>query len=298
MTWTHWLLLVLLLFGASVDGVRADDEPLDEANSASDAPTTEEPAGESPAEEPFKVTLTDKWKVLVNPAKPRAGLVELTKKSPIQNVGEFTLTGPMVGHPFGLGEFAADGRWAMVDGVATPVDGKNALIHLTAADEFEMEGVITQEKFGGWLMLVGWNQGHGYSMSNVTLKESGSPWFLCEYRGSKAIEGTNNEVKHFEWKGNQPLRMLLKDKKLTVVVGKTSIVEEYPLENYTAGDVFLGTYDTRYGPKPIGVRSLRVRAVVDKPEKGAKTKSTDKKPEKANSKKATSSPDSGDDPES
>lgn len=293
MTCTHWLLLVLLLLGAPAQGVRADDEPLDEAKSASDAPASEDSTEEPAAEEPFKVTLTEKWKVLVNPVKPRAGLVELTKKSPIQNVGEFTLTGPMVGHPFGLGEFSADGRWAMVDGVATPVDGKNALIHLTAADEFEMEGIVYQEKFGGWLMLVGWNQGHGYSLSNVTLKESGSPWFLCEYRGSKAIEGTNNEVKHFEWKGNQPFRMHLKDKKLTVVVGKTPIVEEYPLENYAAGDVFLGTYDTRYGPKPIGVRSLRVRAAVDPPEKGTKSKPTHQKSGKSNSKKP--SPESGDD---
>lgn len=293
MTWTHWLLLVLLLLGAPAQGVRADDEPLDEAKSASDAPASEDSTEEPAAEEPFKVTLTEKWKVLVNPVKPRAGLVELTKKSPIQNVSEFTLTGPMVGHPFGLGEFSADGRWAMVDGVAAPVDGKNALIHLTAADEFEMEGIVTQEKFGGWLMLIGWNQGHGYSLSNVTLKESGSPWFLCEYRGSKAIEGTNNEVKHFEWKGNQPLRMLMKDKKLTVVVGKTPIVEEYPLENYAAGDVFLGTYDTRYGPKPIGVRSLRVRAAVALPEKGTKSKPTSQKSVKSNSKKP--SQESGDD---
>ena len=295
MTWTHWLLIVSLLFGASQEGAVAEDEPADETKSASDAPSSGDAVDESPADEPFKVSLTDKWKVLVNPVKPRAGLVELTKKSPIQNVGEFTLTGPMVGHPFGLGEFAADGRWAMVDGVATPVDGKNALIHLAAADEFEMEGIIYQEKFGGWLMLMGWNQGHGYSLSNVTLKESGSPWFISEYRGSKAIESTNNEVKHFEWKGNQPFRILVKDKQLTVVVGKTSIVENYPLENYTAGDLFLGTYDTRYGPKPIGVRSLRVRAIVEKPEKGSKPKPTNKGSEKSNSKKPASSPESGDD---
>lgn len=280
MTWNRWLLVMTLLIGATVCRLPADEEPSEDSPSANATSPAEKNEGDAPEAQPFQVSLTDKWKVLVNPAKPRAGLVELTKKSPIQNVGEFTLTGPMVGHPFGLGEFATDGRWAMVDGVATPVDGKNALIHLTAADEFEMEGVITQEKFGGWLMLIGWNQGHGYSLSNVTLKESGSPWFLCEYRGSKAIESTNNEVKHFEWKGDQPLRMLVKDKKLTVIVGKTSIVEEYPLENYTAGDLFLGTYDTRYGPKPIGVRSLRVRAVGDQSNQPGKSD----KPQKAKSK--------------
>lgn len=297
MNWTRWLLLMSLLFGATEGRVPADDEPPEDPPSTNTPSQAEENVGDTPAAEPFQVSLTDKWKVLVNPVKPRAGLVELTKKSPIQNVGEFTFTGPMVGHPFGLGEYAADGRWALVDGVARPGGGKNALVHLVAADQFEMEGVIHQEKYGGWLMLIGWNQGHGYSLSNVTLKESGSPWFICEYRGGKAIESTNNEVKHFEWKDDQPLRMLVKEKKLTVVVGKTSIVEDYPLENYTAGDLFLGTYDTRYGPKPIGVRSLRVRAVVDKPEKGSKPKSSSKKSEKPNSKKAASSPESADDPE-
>lgn len=297
MTWTHWFLLVSLLFSASTGAVVADDEPSEDAKPTNEASPVEENANEAPAAEPFKVSLTDKWKVLVNPVKPRAGLVELTKKSPIQNVGEFTFTGPMVGHPFGLGDFAADGRWALVDGVAAPVDGKNALIHLTGAEQFEMEGIIHQEKYGGWLILIGWNQGHGYSLSNVTLKESGSPWFICEYRGGKAIEATNNEVKQFEWKGNQPLRLLVKDKQLTVVVGKTAIVEDYPLENYSAGDLFLGTYDTRYGPKPIGVRSLRVRAVVAQPEKGPKPKKSSKKLEKSAGKKATESNSSKDDEE-
>ncbi len=292
MTWTHWFTLVALLFGASAEVVAEDELPDDSAASNEDTPSAE-----APAEEPFKVSLTDKWSVLVNPAKPRPGLVELTKKSPLQNVDEFTFTGPMVGHPFGLGDFAADGRWALVDGVAQPVEGKNALMHLVAAEQFELEGIIHQEKFGGWLMLLGWNQGHGYSLSNVTLKESGSPWFISEYRGNKAIESTNNEVKQFEWKGDQPFRVLVKEQKLTVVVGKTAIVEDYPLENYTAGDLFLGTYDTRYGPKPIGVRSLRVRAAFDKPEKGPKTKKSAKKSENPTSNKSENKSTDGKDSE-
>ncbi len=223
------------------------------------------------------VTLTDKWTVLVNPGRQRPGVIEFTDKSPIQNVDELSLLGPMAGHPFGLGDFAEDGRWAASRGVVQPIEGKNALLHLATADQFELEGIIHQEGFGGWLMLLGWNQGHGYSLSNYTLKESGSPWYVCEYRGDEAIVPTNNEVKQYEWKAEQPFHMTLKNKQLSVEVAKVPILEDYPLENYTAGELYLGTYDTRYGPKPIKIRSLRIRSLDDKPAKPVKP---EKKPEK------------------
>jgi len=273
MTWIRSLTLLVLVSGITAATTLAQDELVEPAPAeASDVPT---------------VTLTDKWSILVNPAKPRPGIIEFTEKSPIQNVDEFTFVGPMVGHPFGLGDFAEDGRWATVQGAAQPVEGKSALMHLEAADQFELEGIIHQEKLGGWLMLIGWNQGHGYSLSNVTLKDSGSPWFLCEYRGGEAIVPTNNEVKQFEWKGDQPFRMTVKEQQLSVTVGKTAILEDCPLENYTAGDVFLGTYDTRYGPRPVTVRSLRIRALGEQPEKPEKSS---KKPAKAKPEKPANKP--------
>lgn len=249
----------VLCFIVAYSTVRAQDIP------------AEVPAAQAPPAAPV-VNITDKWTVLVNPGRPRPGIVEFTDKSPIQNVAEFKLKGPSVGHPFCLGEFAVDGRWAAAQGAVQVVEGKNALLSLATADEFELEGIIHQEGMGGWLMLLGWNQGHGYSLSNVTLKDSGAPWFVCEYRGAEAIVLTNNEVKQFEWKGEMPFRMTVKDKLLSVTVDKTAIIEEYPLDNYTAGQLSLGTYDTRYGPRPVKVRSLRIRAVVDKPEKPQKPK--------------------------
>ena len=279
MTRIRWLTLLFFVSGITAVTALAQDEP-----------------GETtPVEAPdaLTVTLTDKWSILVNPIKPRPGIVEFTDKSPIQNVDEFTFVGPMVGHPFGLGDFAEDGRWATVQGAAQPVEGKSALIHLEAADQFELEGIIHQEKLGGWLMLIGWNQGHGYSLSNVTLKDSGSPWFLCEYRGGEALVPTNNEVKQFEWKGDQPFRMTVKEQKLNVTVGKTAIMEDCPLENYTVGDLFLGTYDTRYGPRPLIVRSLRIRALGDKP---AKPEKPAKKPKKISPEKPTKNPSTPPDP--
>jgi hypothetical protein len=233
------------------------------------------PAGDdAPVEVPAVpvVNITDKWSVLVNPLRPRPGVVEFTDKSPIQNVSEFKLVGPSVGHPFCLGEYIVNGKWSTVQGAVQVTEGKNALLSLATADEFEMEGVIHQQGNGGWLMLLGWNQGHGYSLSNVSLITSGAPWFICEYRAAEAITATNNEVKQFNWKDDQPFRMIVKDKLLSVTVGKTPIVEEYPLDNYTAGQIFLGTYDTKYGPRPVKVKSLRIRALVDKPEKAEKPK--------------------------
>ena len=250
--WALWIMLC----GVMALAAKAEDKP--------EVAPTEDSA-------PPQISITDKWTILVNRGRPRPGVVEFSAKSPVQNVSEFKLLGPMVGHPFGLGEFIVDGRWATSQGIVQPVEGKNTLLSLATAYQFELEGIINQEGLGGWLLLLGWNQGHGYSFSNVTLKDSGAPWFLCEYRGAEAITETNNEVKQFEWRGDQAFRMIVKDKLLSVTVGKTPIVEEYPLENYTAGEISLGTYDTRYGPRPLKVRSLRIRALGDnleKPKKG------------------------------
>lgn len=237
---------------------------------AEDPPEGTDPASEVPLVP--VVNITDKWTVLVNPARPRPGVVEFTEKSPIQNVADFKLVGPSVGHPFCLGDFIVDGKWASVQGTVQVTEGKNALLSLATADQFEMEGVINQEGLGGWLVLLGWNQGHGFSLSNVTLKDSGAPWFVCEYRAAEAIVLTNNEVKQYLWKGDQPFHMIVKNKLLSVTVGKTPIVEEYPLDNYTAGQIYFGTYDTKYGPRPVKIRSLRIRAIEEKPEKAPKPK--------------------------
>ncbi len=261
---SQWALLLLILFAASPT-VFAQDPPA-EAPAPAEAPV----AAATPV-----VNITDKWTVLVNPGRPRPQVIEFTDKSPLQNVKEFKLLGPSVGHPFCLGEFIVDGRWATAKGTVQVVEGTNTLLSLATADQFEMEGIIHQEGSGGWLMLLGWNQGHGYSLSNVSLIKSGAPWFLCEYRNAEAIALTNNEVKQFNWDGEQAFRMTVKDKLLTVMVGKTAIVEEYPLENYTAGQIFLGTYNTRYGARPVKVKSLRIRALVDKPEKSEKPKKAD-----------------------
>lgn len=248
--------------------------PAEEPPAEPDAPTKPEtsvptPSAEGAAETtPLALTVTDKWSVLVNPVRPRAGVVPISPKAPIHNIETFEFKGPQVGHPFCLGDFIEDGQFAFANGAATAVEGKNALLSLAVADEFELEGILELDGLGGWLMLLGWHEGHGYSLSNVTLKDSGSPWFVCEYRGNEAIVPTNNEVRQLQWNGANPFRMVVKDSQLTVQVDKAFVVENYPLENYSAGELMIGTYDTRYGPRPLKIKSLRIRSPSEPKPKG------------------------------
>ena len=241
---------VVLVIGLTVTAC-GDDAP-----NAPPQKTTEEVA-------PPKLTVTEKWSVLVNPTRPRVGVVPLNAKAPMHNVEKLAFQGPQLGHPFCLGEFTEDGQFALVNGMLAVTAGKNALVSLGVADQFELEGIVDLEGFGGWLMLLGWNQGHGYSLSNVTLKDSGSPWFVCEYRAHAAIVPTNNEVKQLQWNGSKSFRLTMKNKELTVQIDQGFVVENYPLDNYSPGEILLGTYDTRYGPRPLKVQSLRIRSLDD-----------------------------------
>ncbi|RLS54762.1 MAG: hypothetical protein DWH91_11000 [Planctomycetota bacterium] len=232
-------------------------------------PGTPAGEGEAPA---LQISLTDKWSVLHKPGRARPGVFPLPEKGSLQSIPEFALTGPMPGHPFGLGEFVANGTWGMTQGAVTVVAEKNAVLKLTAANQFEMEGVITSEGLGGWFLLFGWNQGHGYSLSNFVLRDSPSPWFLTEYRAAKAIPNTNQEIKSFEWRGEQPMFLSVVQNQLNLKVGTTVVVKEFPLEDYTPGEVYLGTYDTRYGARTVAVKSLRVRDPVFTPVKSVPEK--------------------------
>lgn len=232
-----------------------------------------EPPGEAAVvSAPLEITLNDQWTVLYKAGRSRPEVMPFPEKGPLQSIPKFTLTGAMEGHPFGLGEFHADGTWGISQGVVTVVAEKNALLRLTAADQFELEGLVTQEGTGGWFLLFGWNQEHGYSLSNFVLRDSPSPWFFTEYSASKAIPDTNQDIKKYEWRGEQPLRMSIVNQQLNLTVGETVIAKEFPLDNYSPGEVFLGTYDTRYGPRKVAVKSLRVRDPTFVKEKAVKPK--------------------------
>ncbi|MBX3443813.1 MAG: hypothetical protein KF774_15500 [Planctomyces sp.] len=205
--------------------------------------------------------LTSKWTVLHAPNQRVAGRRPLPPKATLQNLDDLTFTGPQPGHPFVIGNFADDGDFGLVDGGIQLTSGANAALQLPSADQFELEGIMEQVDFGGWFFLVGWADGRGFLVSNPTMKESGSPWIVCELRGGVAIADTVEDLPDFEWRRSQPFRIQVQDDALTLEVGKVKVIDGRALANYSSGRVLLGVYDTRYGPKPIRIQSLRMRAL-------------------------------------
>jgi len=208
-------------------------------------------------------TLSNKWIVLVNPVAKIRGRRPLPEKGLIQNFPDLRFTGPRPGHPFVLGDFADDGDFGLVDGALQIVTGSSAAVQLPEAGDFELEGIMEHTDFGGWFMAVGWGDGRGYVLSNATLRESGSPWFLSELRGGAAIPDGTEDLEHFEWLRTQPFRLVVSNKELTLEVGKKTVADHIAMTNYEPGRVLLGVYDTRYGPKKLRVHSLRMRSLVE-----------------------------------
>ena len=198
--------------------------------------------------------LSKKWTILHRPQAKA-----LPKDSPLEALEDFEFSGPRPGDPFLLGEVKVERGWQVFRGVLQPA-GKNTAVRLGRGENFDLEGQITADGLGGWFLLFGWDQGHGYALYNVTLKESGSPWLVCEFRDSKGIEDTHREIYRYLWKGAQTFRLSVEDGKVNLLVGKDQIADDLALPNYHEGDIILGTYDTRYGPKHVKVHSLRIRA--------------------------------------
>ena len=203
--------------------------------------------------------LTKQWKVLHAPGQSKAQIAPLPKNSPLEVWNNFEIVGPRPGDPFLFGNFKSQGEWAIVNDAIKPVDGKHTACRLARAEDFELEGLFNAEGLGGWFFLVGWNRGEGYMIYNVK-NVSGSPWLVCEFHESKGIEETHRELYRYEWKGVQPLRMIVAEQQLNLQVGRESIIKDLPLPGYRGGDVIVGTYDTRYGPRPLSIHSLRMRA--------------------------------------
>ena len=224
-------------------GARAADQPDPAANEA-----------DNPEQK-----LDTSWHVLVKPARRARGRRDLPKNGPLENLKQLQLTGPEPGHPFVLGHYADDGKWGYVDGSVVLVEGSNAALKLGRAENFELEGIIEMGNEGGWFLLIGWDEGRGYSIINIGFRESPSPWFITEYRGAAAISDAHQQVAKYAWRKDQVLHMTVKDQELNLKVGKITVLNQQTLPNYTAGDIILGVYDTRYGPRPIRIQSLRIR---------------------------------------
>ena len=95
------------------------------------------------------------------------------------------------------------------------------------------------------------------------MKESGSPWFITEYRGDAAIDGAHQQLDGHEWRREQSFHVTVRQNELNFRVGNVQVLEGQQLTNYSTGDVIFGVYDTRYGPRPVRITALRIRAPQD-----------------------------------
>lgn len=228
------------------------------AVAADDAPGVA-PGEDVPA--PPQATVGKTWTQLFRANRRYQGVRPLAPNLSVKPLDDLQLTGPGQGHKYVLGQFAADGKWGTVDGAIQLVEGRNAALKLGTAKNFELQGTLELGELGGWFLLVGWNEGRGYSIINIGFRESTSPWFITEYRGSSAILEAHQEVGKFEWRRDQTMRLTVKDQELNLEVGKVKVLEKQTLPNYDIGDVVLGVYDTNYGPRPVRILALRMRAL-------------------------------------
>ncbi len=207
--------------------------------------------------------LTKNWKVLFRGRPRHRGTAALPNDSPLKTLQPFEFQGPRPGDPFLLGKFAADGQWGVHNGELARIDGKNAAVQLVEADDFDLQAVVRADGLGGWFCLIGWDDqsGEGYAVYNVTLKVSGSPWLVVHFRDRRGDEETHREFARLDWKGYQPLVLRVANKSLSLQVGRQVLAKNLALPDYRQGRVILGTYDTRYGPKAVRIRSLRMRAL-------------------------------------
>ena len=147
-----------------------------------------------PPEDFSGVIAEKKWSVLHLRNTRSRGTQKLSDAAKVMSLKDLIFAGPKPGHPFVLGNFDADGEWGLSNGYLLPTSGKNSAIQICWADQFEIEGIIEHAQFGGWFMLVGWDAGHGYSISNVKFKTSGSPWFVIRNAWSKIDRRDNHRI--------------------------------------------------------------------------------------------------------
>ena len=199
------------------------------------------------------------WKVYI------AGNSKAAKQPQFEVLQDFELTGAHAKHPFRLNQVVSDGTWGMSKGALQQTGGRSAVLKFPSVEDFEMEMGLNAEGDGGWFILFGYKEGHCYGLYNVTMRTSGSPWFLSEFRGHVGLEETDREVARYQCRGNESLKMKVESGKLTLQIDRRVLIDQEELPNYQGGEILLGTYDTNYGPKPLKIYGLRIREAAAAP---------------------------------
>ncbi|ODA31249.1 hypothetical protein A6X21_22510 [Planctopirus hydrillae] len=204
------------------------------------------------------------WEILFLPPRQRkVGVQALPEKGPIKLVKTLNLSGPVKGHPHLLGEFAINGEFGILNNLLSRVTGANAAIEIGSAHQFELEGMMQAEGTGGWFFLLGWKDGSGHALFQIGTRTSGSPWFHCVFKEGAAEKDSHVEFGRMEWKGSLPVSLVVKDQAASLKVGTLQLAQNLPLRDYSEGGIYIGTYDTQYGPRNLQIQSLRLRKFAE-----------------------------------
>ncbi|MBD3674325.1 MAG: hypothetical protein HUJ26_12440 [Planctomycetaceae bacterium] len=201
-----------------------------------------------------------KWTNLVYFPRVQQGEAPIPEEFPVWNYPkEYTFTGTKIDQ-HRLGNYKVDGEFIVRDGYLVREFGNSALLHLPPAEDFDLEGIIALKDKGGFLILVGWDikSRSGYAIYQTQLVQGG-PWFLIEFKDGQPVTKEDKQLVNRDVSGEGAFRLRVDDKKLSLQVAGAYLVRDVPLPNYQEGHVAIGTYSPAYGPRTIGIKSLRMR---------------------------------------
>lgn len=224
---------------------------------------------ESQSEEehdPLDIELTSRWTTLVLLRNKRHKSQPIPADMPLRAVINLSFEGPHPKHPHLLGKYEADGRFIMHEGYLQQESGTAAMIQLPKGDSFDLEGMVSLKGEGSWLILLGWDmeKKSGYCLYQPQLRVSGGPFHICRIENGKTVAESDREMANLDLNGEGPLRIRVLEKNLSLQVLDQLIVHDYRLKDYQPGHIMIGTYNSRYGPKKLGVASLRMRLAEPK----------------------------------
>lgn len=161
-----------------------------------------------------------------------------------------------------LADYRVDGEFIIRNGYLRREFGNSALLHLPKADDFELEGLVDiPAGVGGWLILLGWDveKKSGYVIYCTGLRTFPDQWFVTEIKDGKPVANTFRRLVKRNAEGQGALRVFVENGKVSMQAAGDYLFRDEEMPNYKEGHVAIGTFSPRYGPKNIGIKSLRMR---------------------------------------
>ena len=213
-------------------------------------------------EKKIDVELSEKrWTTLILLGSKSPQAQPIPAKAPLKSVTKLEFEGPNSGNPHLLNKYQVEGKFVIQNGFLVPQGGNSALLQLPPSDSFQLEGYVGLKGAGGCLILFGWDleTKSGHCLYHSQLRTEGAPWRLCRIEDGKMAPGSDVLLKHEKIDGEGALRMQVVDHKSSLSIFNKPIMNDYQLTDYSAGAIMIGTFNPRYGPKQIGIHSLRMK---------------------------------------